>query len=235
MPPYMQVWQNSVSHASSQGATGPGLLHVMLQKVVSLRSRWLHVDAVVVLLAEVVVTVVDEMEVVEEKDVVSVLPVVEEDSVLVDFVTVEVRVSVVVVFPRQMRHVVSHMRAAGHVGQNMVSQEQPSKWESMHSRLPLTINSQVSKQSSYIWQVVVDAVVVIEEVVSVLLISVRVVLVFDVVMVVVMLEPVVEDEVMLPVVTVMVVVFVESVPVVVVPVVGVEVTENVLVLVFVLQ
>jgi hypothetical protein len=179
--------------------------------------------------------VTDEMEVVEEKDVVSVLAVVEEDSVLVDFVTVEVRVSVVVVFPRQMRHVVSHMRAAGHVGQNMVSQEQPSKWESMHSRLPLTINSQVSKQSSYIWQVVVDAVVVIEEVVSVLLISVRVVLVFDVVMVVVMLEPVVEDEVMLPVVTVMVVVFVESVPVVVVPVVGVEVTEIVLVLVFVLQ
>jgi hypothetical protein len=126
------------------------------------------------------------------------------------------------------------MRAAGHVGQNMVWQVQP-RYPSIHGREPLTIASQVPKQSSYVSQVVTVLVSEFVNVVAVCDRSVRVVVVAEVVAVVVTLDAEVDDAVVVPVVKVTVVVFVVAELVVSEPVVAVEVEVAVLVFVWVLQ
>jgi hypothetical protein len=111
------------------------------------------------LVEDSVEVVKEPVEVAVEVDCESVL------TVVVDFVlvlAVEVDVSLVVVSSAQKPQVVSHMCCATHVGQKMVSQLQCCAPLFKHGRVPLTIFSHVSKQSSYLKHVVSDWVEAVE-------------------------------------------------------------------------
>lgn len=124
------VSQNRVWQGSSQGWLK--FWQVRLQNQSGFRFTCRHGVLVSVLAVVVgVEAVVVEMELVDDAEVVEAEVVVVGD-VVVGEVLVSVDVAEVVVLTAQTPHVVSHMCAPTHVGQNTVSQPQPSKWPSMH-------------------------------------------------------------------------------------------------------
>jgi hypothetical protein len=227
-----QVEQNSVSQGSLQGLSK--LWQVRLQNHSGFRliiSQ--EVSEVPVTDWEVVVPVVVDAEV-DETEVVLTVVVVTEVELSVVVPEVSVVVSVLVVPFAQISHVVSHMCAAEHVGQNTSSHEHRVA-PFMQGTLPLVISAQDGTQSSYLKQVVAVEVEVRLWVVAVVLTAVVVVRDVDDMVVEALVLTDMEVSVLVPVVTETVVVFVLLVLVLMETVVSVVVEVAVDVFVYVLQ